>query len=445
MSKTTRREFIKKSGFTLLTVGLSQQAFARHLKMAANSALTRAAALSTNDNMLVVIQLAGGNDGLNTVIPRGGTLRSQYEQFRQATLEIPVANILPIDNDAANNQLGLHPSLQKIKGLYDQKKVGVIQAVGYPTPNYSHFRSMDIWHSAYTQGLKATGWLGDYLDVSFPSNDNPLIAVSIGGSLPLSLRAKSITVPAIGNVDTYKFQADPRYADPNRPETRPEYNNRIQTFLALNREGAPERVLYEQIRLTALDAYDSSEELQSGISQYVADPSIVYPNNNPLARALQQVARIVAGDLGTKILYVSMGGFDTHQTQATPNTPLTGTHATLLGYVSDAVDAFYRDMVRMGKDDKVLMMTWSEFSRKVRENGNFGTDHGASGPQFVFGTPVKGGVFGVHPGLTDLYPGQDATKHSIDFRSIYATILEKWLAVDSHEIVGGSFETLPFV
>jgi len=438
MGKTTRREFIKKSGFTMLTVGLSGEAFFRSLNLAANSALTQAAALSTNDNILVVIQLAGGNDSINTVIPRSGRLRSDYESLRGATLEIPVANVLPINGaDAAGNLLGFHPSMTHIKNLYDQGHVGVIQAVGYPNPNYSHFRSMDIWHTAYPEGLKSTGWLGDYLDVTFPSNDNPLIAVSIGGTLPLSLRANNVAVPAIGSIEAYNFQTDTRFAG--------DRTNRVQTFLALNQEGAPERVLYEQIRLTALDAYESSQELQAGVGQYTADPTIVYNPQNPLARALQQVARILAGNLGTKILYVSMGGFDTHQGQAVANSPLTGTHATLLGYISEAVDAFYRDLVRMGMDSNVLMMTWSEFARKVRENGNNGTDHGASGAQFVFGTPVQSGLMGEYPSLTNVYPGQDATRHSIDFRSIYATILERWLGVNAQEVLGGSFEILPFV
>jgi uncharacterized protein (DUF1501 family) len=441
MSKTTRREFIKKSGFTLVTVGVSGQVFLRHVNMAANSALTQAAALSTNDNMLVVIQLDGGNDGLNTVIPLSGQLDSLYRQYR-STLAIPAAQILPLGRDEAGNQLGFHPNLQLIKNLYDQGRVGVIQAVGYDNPNYSHFRSMDIWHSANPQGFKSTGWLGDYLDVSAPSNDNPLVAISIGRSLPLSLRAENVAVPAVGSVDRYRFQTDARYANPDNPATVGEYNNRVQTFLALNREGASERVLYEQIRLTALDAYDSSEQLRAGVSRYQPDPGIVYNPQNSLAAALQQVARIIAGDLGTKILYVMSGGnrFDTHETQA-------AAHATLLSYLAEAVDAFYRDLQRLGQDDKVLMMTWSEFSRKVKENGNQGTDHGASGPQFVFGTPVNGGIFGEHPALDQsrLYAGQDATTHSTDFRSIYATILENWLGVDSREVLGGSFEILPFV
>jgi uncharacterized protein (DUF1501 family) len=438
MGKTTRRDFIKKSGFSMLTVGVSGKAFFRHLNMAANSALTAAAALSPNDNVLVVIQLAGGNDGLNTVIPVSGQLRTLYESYRQTTLEIPVANILPIGRDDANNELGFHPSFQKLKTLYDQGRVGVIQAVGYPNPNYSHFSSMDIWHRADPEQSQSTGWLGDYLDVCFPSTDNPLIAMSIGGGiLPLSLRAENTPVPAIGSIPAYIFQTDSRNTGDRQ--------NQINAFLALNQEGASADALYEQVRQTALDAYESSVTLQNGANTYVPDPNIVYPANNPLAGVLRQAAQVIAGNLGTKIIYVSMGGFDTHQTQAQANSPLTGFHATLLGYLSDAVDAFYRDMVRMGKADNTLIMTWSEFGRKVRENGNFGTDHAAAAPQFVFGNAIQKRISGVHPSLTDLYQGQDALKHSIDFRSYYATILEKWLGVDSNEILGGSFAPLNFI
>jgi uncharacterized protein (DUF1501 family) len=416
----------------MVTVGLSGKTFFRQLNLAANSVLTQAAALSPTDKILVVIQLVGGNDSLNTVIPRSGSLRSLYEQYRGASLKIPVADILPMSStDAAGNQLGFHPSFQQMKQHYDQGRVGIIQAVGYPHPSYSHFRSMDIWHTANLNGLEQTGWLGDYLDATFPSAKNPLIAACVGGVLPQSLRANTITVPAISSIADYSFQTDRRF-----PADAP---SRTRTLLALNQEAASARMLYEQIRLTALDAYESSEALQAGVGRYMPDPNIVYNPANPLARVmLQQAAAIISGNLGTKILYVSMGGFDTHQSQV-------GRHATLLGYVAEAIDTFYRDMVRLREDEKILLMTWSEFSRKVRENGDLGTDHGASGAQFVFGTPVKGGIFGEHPSLTNLYSGQDATRHSIDFRSIYATILEKWLGVDSKEILGGSFELLDFI
>ncbi len=437
MGKTTRREFIKKSGFTMLTVGLSQRAFFRHMNMAANSALTKGAALSTNDNILVVIQLAGGNDGHNMVIPMNGTPNSVYRQ-RRPTLAVPQDQILPIGADVAGNQLGFHPNLSQLKAHMDQGRVSTIQAVGYPNPNRSHFRSMDIWHTASMDELKKTGWLGDYFDATISSTDNPLMGVALGGSLPLSLRANDVLVPAVGDVNLYQFQTDIRYADPRNPELRGEYDNRIETFLTLNRELAPERTYWDVIGQTALDAYGSSEALQAGISSYVPDPNIVYPTNNRLALVMQQAAQIIGAGLETKILYVTLGGFDTHRNQS-------GSHALLMRYLDEAVDAFYRDMQRLGKDDKVIMMTWSEFGRLVPENGDIGTDHGAAAPQLIIGTPVQGGIVGEYPSLTDLNPDRPDVKYSIDFRSVYATILENWLGADSREILGGSYEILSFV
>ncbi len=429
-----RRTFIKQSGFTLITVGVSGRAFPLHVQIASGSTLTRAAALSSNDNILVVIQLAGGNDGLNTVVPMSGPLHSIYRQ-RRPTLAVPETDVLPLGTDAAGHQLGFHPRLPQFKSLFDQGRLAVIQSVGYSEPNRSHFRSMDIWHSANPERVEPFGWLGEYLDVTFPSAENPLLAVAMTGDrLPLSLAAGDTVVPTVGSVQDYRLQAvDRRYPADEL--------DRVQTFLALNRETAPERTLYEQIRLTALDAYESAAALQVGVQAYTNDPRIVYGSDNPLARAMKQVAQIIAGDLGTKILYVSLDGFDTHQGQ--DHRALN--HPLLLRYLDEAVGAFYQDLRRLGKDDKVLMMTWSEFGRKVGENGNQGTDHGASSPQFVIGTPVKGGIIGQHPSLTDLYAGLDDTKHSIDFRSIYATILERWLSVDSREILGGSFKVLDFV
>ncbi len=430
MNKTTRREFIKKSGLTVLSVGLSQQVFWRHVRAASESVLTQAAALSPVDRVLVVIQMDGGNDGLNTVIPLSGSAASLYRQYRP-TLAIPEANVLPLGTDAAGTLIGFHPNLQLLKELYAQGHVAVIQSVGYPNPNRSHFASQDIWHTADPEGRKRTGWLGDYLDVAFPSSDNPLLAVSLAGArLPLMLRAEHVLVPAIGSVDNYQFRTQPSG----------DHQNKMRAFLALNRETASDHRLREQIRLIALDTYESVEMLQSGIQRYTADPTIVYNMQNPLARALRQVAQILAAKLGTRILYVSLGGFDTHQSQATP-------HANLLARLSEAIATFYADLVRLGQDDRVLLMTWSEFGRKVVENGNQGTDHGTVGPQLLIGTRVKGGIIGEHPSLRaeDLNPGLGDPKFSVqslDFRSTYATILEKWFLVDSREILGGAFELL---
>lgn len=441
MGKTTRREFIKRSGFTMLTVGVGVSAFPRYLQMAASSSLTHAAALSQNDRILVVIQLAGGNDGLNTVIPISGRLNGIYRD-RRPTLAVPEASILPIGRDAAGHQLGFHPQLSRLRTLFNQGRVAVIQSVGYDNPSRSHFRSMDIWHTANPNHVETFGWLGDTLDLTTPDSQNPLLAVAVTGDrLPLSLAARRTAVPVVASIEDYQLRMTNRLYPADEPI-------RIQTLLALNREAAPERILYEKIRLTALDAYSSSQMLQERADQnYQNDPTIIYPSNNPLASAMKQAAQIIASDLGTKILYVMLDGFDTHQGQLDRAV----NHPLLLRYLDEAVWAFYQDLRRLGRDHQVLMMTWSEFGRKLPENGNQGTDHGASAPQFVIGTRVNGlnqrsstGIFGEHPSLTDLY-SEDDTKHTIDFRSLYATILERWLEVSSREILGGTFEIMDFI
>jgi uncharacterized protein (DUF1501 family) len=243
------------------------------------------------------------------------------------------------------------------------------------------------------------------------------------------LRSQSRVIPGIDNLEEYQIYTGHDYEG--------DANNKVQTFLALNRVGAPERVLYEHIRRTALDLYESTQAVQRSGQNYTADPAIVYPDGNSLAGALRQVAQIVAADLGTRIFYVAMGGFDTHTAQSYD-------HADLLATLSEALDPFYRDMVRLGKADNVLIMTWSEFGRKVKQNADIGTDHGAAAPQFVIGGSVNGGIYGVHPNLTDLYD-EDDMKHSIDFRSVYATILEQWFGVSSRDILGGTFEPIRFL
>jgi uncharacterized protein (DUF1501 family) len=432
MKKTTRREFLKKSGFTMATCGLTGRALLGSLTMAANSALTAAAAQSTNDRILVVLQLAGGWDSLNTVIPMSGSLYSTYRS-RRPTLAVAQGSILPIDADAAGNQLGFHPNLPKLQALFNQGQVSAIQAVGYPNPNRSHFESMAIWHSADPVHPGGTGWLGDYFDAAYPSSENPLLGVNIGGVLPLSLYANDTVVPAIGNVSSYRFQTDGRYSG--------DAVNRVNTFLAVNRELAPTRTYWDILGGTAVNAYNSADTLQKGVATYQPDPSIVYPTDG-LGNALRSIAQIIGGNLGTKILYATQGGYDTHQNQNGVNGR--GGHPALLQSLDNAVDAFFRDMQRLGKADKVILMMWTEFSRKVGENGDLGTDHAAAATDLVIGPSVRGGIVGQHPSLTTL-DRDDGMIFSIDFRSIYATILENWLGVSSRDILGGTFPLLPLI
>lgn len=424
MGKSTRRDFIKQSGFTLVSIGVSGRAFFQHTNFAANSALTAAAALSDTGNILVVVQMAGGNDGLHSVIPVTTTQYNLYEQKR-TTLAIPQNQVLPL-----NAEVGLNPKLSKFKALYDAKKLAVIQGVGYPNPNRSHFRSMDIWHTANPEKIEYTGWLGDTLDIDFQSSTNPLLAATIGGgSLPRSLRADETPVPAIASLLSYKVNIDDRYRNDGN-------NNQIPTFLALNREARMESAYHEQIRKVALDSFSSSTAVQQAANTPVGDPSAPYPAG--LGGALKQCSQILASNLGTRILYVTIGGFDTHQNQ---DANFNGQQSNLLTNLSTAIDAFLADLNRQGKADNVLVMAWSEFGRRVQKNPDNGTDHGAAAPVFVLGNRVKGGVVGTFPSLSNLDNNGDV-RFSIDFRSVYATILQKWLGVDYREVIPGYNATM---
>ncbi len=234
-------------------------------------------------------------------------------------------------------------------------------------------------------------------------------------------------VPAVDNIKQYRFKVKPTK----------DAAARRAAFLVLHGEPAPDQPLYERVRQMALDTFEGAERLQAASASYVESPHIRYERSNPLAQALKQVTQIMASDARTKILYVSLSSFDTHGTQLPK-------HAKLLTMLAEAIDVFDQDLQRLGLADDVLIMTWSEFGRKVRENGNVGTGHGAAGPQFVFGNAVHGGIFGEHPDLTHLSDVDDL-HHRIDFRSYYATILERWLEVDSHDVLGVTFEMIDFL
>ncbi|ETW96757.1 MAG: hypothetical protein ETSY1_25315, partial [Candidatus Entotheonella factor] len=342
MTPRTRREFLKQSGLMLLTVGVGASAFQHQLSLAEGSVLTQGVGLSGNGRILVVIQLSGGNDGLNTVIPLSGEYASQYRTLRP-TLAIPEADVIPLGADAGGHQLGLHPNLELWKWLYDQGRMGIIQAVGYEAPNRSHEGSMRIWHQANPERAEATGWLGDYLDMAFPSQDNPLISVAIGKHLPMSLQAAQTRVPAVDNIKQYRFEVRPLK----------DAEARSQAFLALHREAMPEHVLYEQVRQMGLDTFEGAARLQEASESYVPDPNIRYDRSNPLAQALKQAAQILASDTGTKILYVTLSSFDTHGTQLPKQ-------AKLLGMLASAIDVFDQDLQRLGLADDVL-------NRAIRE------------------------------------------------------------------------------
>jgi uncharacterized protein (DUF1501 family) len=424
---TTRRQFIKQSAGAV-AVGL----------VLPNIWLREARAQSTPRRRFVVIQLAGGNDGLNTVIPYTD---SRYYQLRP-TISFNENELRDSQNRSTiiSDKFGLHPAMSAMKGLYDEGRVAIINGVGYPGANLSHFLSMDIWHTAELSGTTRAGWLGKYADIALMGEPG-LTAASVGGiESPKSFYSNQVVIPNIINFSLYNFITDPAYPEDS--------NNQINTFsYAASRQFA-QGSLMRSINSTGFEALGGAQRVQSSIVNYHS--SVVYPEGNPLAAGMKMLAQLLTTIPEASLVYAQMGGFDTHADQiAHPNNrpdKLSGFHALLLRWFSEAVKAFYDDMVEHQMADDVLMMQWSEFGRRPDENASFGTDHGTTSPVFVLGNPVKGDVYGEYASLAaSELDGAGNPAFKVDFRSVYATILDRWLGVDSREVLGASFENIGFL
>jgi uncharacterized protein (DUF1501 family) len=362
--------------------------------------------------VLVVVNLQGGNDGLNTIVPFG---MPAYYKYRP-TLGIAAGDVLRIDET-----VGFNPQLKALKALFDQNKVAVVQGVGYPKPDYSHFRSTEIWQTAAPDAYASTGWLGRYLDgAGSAAHANLFDAVAIAPVLPELLIAQNVDVPAISQVQGYGLASD------RNTQSRDAFHSFVSDT------SVPFQSPY-LARVAEIEdhAQRGSEELPKLIAGYKTDAS--YPAT-PLGRSLALAAQIVGSRLGTKVLYVQHGSFDTHTTQK-------ATQDRLLAEFGNAIAAFYADLAAHGNDGRVLTMTFSEFGRRVGENASRGTDHGSAAPLFLIGAGVKGGVYGTHPSLDELDNGN--LRFSTDFRSVYATVLEKWLARPAAPVLAGTFSTIP--
>jgi uncharacterized protein (DUF1501 family) len=409
----TRRSLLSR-GALLVTAGLTAPSFIARTALALNSA-GAPVSQAQRGKVLVALQMTGGNDGLNTLIPFGDP---GYYQYR-SSLAIPTSEVLPL-----SDSVGLHPRLAKVKDLFDAGKVAVVQGVGYPNPNRSHFRSMDIWHSARPDIFERTGWLGRYLDACHCGQDSTLPAVSAGDQLNSIFYTETTLVPAVANIGAFSLQANTGQLNDRQLQ--------LQTLRNIyNQAGnwSPHEVL---IRKTTLQAFDGAEQLASAAASYRSPVS--YPENNALATQLQMVAQIISANLGTRLFSVSLAGFDTHAQQFNQQ-------ANLLGQLGDAMDAFMRDLEAMGKQDDVLVMTFSEFGRRVAQNGSAGTDHGTAEPMFLIGNPVRPGLHASYPSLQDLDDNGDL-KFSTDFRSVFAGVLQDHLGTEPTPILAGSYDPL---
>ena len=381
-------------------------------------AANRAAEGRQGDRVLVLVQLAGGNDGLNTVVPHGD---DAYAAARPG-IRLPTESLLKLDD-----YLGLHPQLIGLRNLYDEGDLAIVQGVGYPNPDRSHFRSTDIWHSAQSDvHAPRDGWLGRGLDAVAGGDQASATALALGvDRLPLALAAARVNVPVVRELDDFELQLGPG-AERRRRERRAA----IDRLAAGGAAGGSE---LDYIRRTLSSAMQAAEQLRSVRLNYQAATS--YPAT-ALAEQLKLAAQIVAGEFGVRIIFVSLGGFDTHAQQQ-------GAHSALLAELSGAVAAFFGDLAGHGLADRVLLATYSEFGRRVAENGSLGTDHGAASQMFLAGPAVRGGLHGDHPSLTDLDQGD--LKHHTDFRRAYATILDRWLGFDGETVLGRRYDPIEFL
>lgn len=411
MKIATRREFLEQ-GLGLVGVGALVPQFLVNTALAGPQA-------RDGERILVVLQLSGGNDGLSTVVPYRD---DDYARNRSATRQ-PAGSVLRIDDE-----VGLHPNLKGFQELLEQRALAVIQGVGYPNPNRSHFTSMDIWQLADNSGRPVRqGWLGRYCDRSFPAPRQPTLAVAVGSAeAPLALQGREYTGLSLQRPESFRSAAD---QSGNR---RLGQTYRNLTGNASARDGASAN--YQFLARTAVAANASSEQILK-LAQ-ARRSGVTYPQGqgpqSQLTASLQTVAALIAGGLPARIYYVFQGGYDTHAGQK-------ARHDQLMTQLGEAVAAFQKDLGQQGNSRRVLTMVFSEFGRRVRENFSQGTDHGAAAPMFLIGPAVKAGPHGKHPSLADADLDQGDLKHALDFRSVYATVLENWLGTPSQPILGDRF------
>ena len=388
--------------------------------------------------ILVVLQMAGGNDGLNMVVPYAD---DAYYRARPK-LGLPADKILKLDSYA-----GLNGKLTGLKSLFDEGHLAVVQGVGYPNPNRSHFRSTEIWQTASdAEQTESEGWLGKYFD-SCCAGADPTVGVAIGEQAPQAFSAKTPTGVTFSKPEQFRWMPSDKMAGGVSPEESffRELNGAAETDDAAANTNAggsigeiagkskPDMSASDFLQRTALDAQLSSDKILAIARKYKSN--VPYPPGQ-LAASLRLIGRMIAGGLPTRVYYASQGGFDTHAGQI-------NAHDRLMGDFNDAVTAFVADLKQQGNFERVVLMTFSEFGRRVAENANAGTDHGAAAPMFVLGGGVKPGLFGKYPSLTELDHGD--LKFNTDFRSVYGTVLDNWLKAPSQTVLGRKFPSLPIL
>ncbi len=423
----TRRQFLRTGvlGGAMawtLPVFLEKTFFALDAA-AADSAVQ--VATGKDSPILVVLQMAGGNDGLNTIVPFGD------ETYYKARPHIGIHQdkVLKV-----TDLIGFNPNLAGLRGMYDAGELGVIQGVGYPNPNRSHFRSTDIWQTASdSDKFERQGWIGRYFDSCCKGAD-PAVGVSVGRQAPQAFTAQTPTGITLSSPEQFRFISDgadteEAFRDMNSADDA----NAGDSVAMLAGHSAPGGNTLDFLRRTALDAQVSSDRVLEITRRVKSQAS--YPKSQ-LGNSLALVGKLIGGGMPTRIYYVSQGGFDTHNNQL-------GSHEKLMADLDGSLKAFVADLKAQGNFNRVFVMTFSEFGRRVAENNSGGTDHGAAAPMFILGGGIKPGLYGKQPSLTNLHDGD--LIYNVDFRNVYATVLDQWLKAPSEAVLKRKFQSMPFV
>ena len=377
--------------------------------------------VSTNkENILAVLSLSGGNDGLNTVIPFNEGL---YRDYRP-TLSIPENQIIPL-----NDQIGLHPTMAPLKRFWDEGKLAIFLGIGYPNPSYSHFRSMDIWHTCEPDKVGTEGWLGQVIKDIDPNSENVLTGVNFGRGLPRALAKEGVPVASVGDLETYGLLTGID-GDAQRSQA-------LDVFGRMYGPTIGSGYTMDYIRRTGTDALKGADILATAPDKY---SSTVEYSATAIGQYMKNIAQTHLAEFGTRVLFTTSpyNGFDTHANQASD-------HARLWTDVSRTVENFMDDLREHDASDNVMLFMHSEFGRRIADNGS-GTDHGAGSVAFMVGEHVKGGIYGDYPSLESGEQEEGGNLKSLmDFRSVYTTIVDEWMHLDAKQIVGGSYEKIPFL
>ena len=370
------------------------------------------------DPVLVVLQLSGGNDAVNTIVPYG----DPFYADNRPVVRVDEEQVLRIDD-----KVGFNPAMAPLKALYDQGKVAVIQGIGYPNPNRSHFRSMDIWHTCEPDKVGTEGWLGRVIRDMDPNSENVLTGVNFGRGLPRALAASGVPVASVGNLDTYGVLTG--IEDDQRDEA-------LDLFARMYSPSMGRGPVTDYLTQTGMDALKGADILNTAPEQY---SSGVEYGTDTVAQYMRNIAQVHLAGFGCRVLYTTApyNSFDTHAGEMVA-------HAKLWTETSNAISDFYADLSEHGASDNVTLLVFTEFGRRVHDNGS-GTDHGSGGVAFVVGDAVKGGLYGEYPSLSPDKLLEGDLHYNNDFRSLYSTLVDKWMGLDPNAIVGGSFEQMAFL